>query len=258
MSILIRFWLGAVALTEDVKQMFRQILLESSQCDYQRIVWRFSNSEPIAAYKLKTVTFGIIPSPYLAIRCLLQLAKEGKENQSLASIALQSSLYVDDIVTSVRTVEETRALQLQILLQSAGFALRKWASSHPDVERSRFWILQWLDAIIRLEREHFLKVLGLRWYARPDCFEFQVHPLQRDCSKRMVLSELARIRPIGISGCIHLCREASHPAVVDSRFGLWLGRSTSAWFVVSGIDINFVTMHPDAPSGHTPAFHRGI
>src|SRR5580765_393430 len=94
MAILLRFCIGSVALTADVKQMFRQIWIEPSQCDYQRIVWRFSEDDPISDYRLKTVTFGIAPSPYLAIRCLLQLAKDGRDSHPMASATLTSSLYV--------------------------------------------------------------------------------------------------------------------------------------------------------------------
>lgn len=81
--------------------MFRQILIEPGQRDYQRIVWRFSEEEPVADYRLTTVTFGIAPSPYLAIRCLMQLAEEGQHSHPLASRVLRLSLYVDDIVASL-------------------------------------------------------------------------------------------------------------------------------------------------------------
>lgn len=201
MAVLIRFRIGAVALTADVKQMFRQIRIHPTQQDYQRIVWRFSEDEPVADYRLRTVTFGITPSPYLAIRCLLQLATEGKETYPLASAALKSSLYVDDVVTSVSSVEEARELQgqLQLLLRSGGFELRKWASSHPAVLRD-------LDpelcsrSLLTFEPsgEQFLKVLGLRWYSQTDSFGFQVNTLERECTKRSILSDLARIfDPLG-------------------------------------------------------------
>ncbi|XP_077255144.1 uncharacterized protein LOC143893524 [Temnothorax americanus] len=176
--ILLRFRVGRVALTADVRQMFLRILVERGQCDYQRIVWRFSESDPILDYLMLTVTFGLTCSP-----------------------VLEESVYVDDVVASAESEGEARELQrqLQALLKTAGFELRKWASSHPSV-------LADLDpelcsqSLLSFEssEDQFLKVLGLRWYPQTDNFGFQVHPLDRDCTKRTILSELARIfDPLG-------------------------------------------------------------
>ncbi|XP_077282088.1 uncharacterized protein LOC143908338 [Temnothorax americanus] len=199
--ILLRFRVGRVALTADVKQMFLRILVERGQCDYQRIVWRFSENDPILDYLMLTVTFGLTCSPFLAIACLLKLATEGKVSYPLAAAALEESVYVDDVVASAESEGEARELQrqLQALLKTAGFELRKWASSHPSV-------LADLDpelcsqSLLSFEssEDQFLKVLGLRWYPQTDNFGFQVHPLDRDCTKRTILSELARIfNPLG-------------------------------------------------------------
>lgn len=85
MAILLGCHVELVALTANVKQMFRQIWLNPAQCDYQRIVWRFSDSDPILHYILRTVTFGITSSPYLAICCLLHLATECRDEYPLLS-----------------------------------------------------------------------------------------------------------------------------------------------------------------------------
>ena len=114
---------------------------------------------------------------------------------------MQTALYVDDIVISVDSEEEARALrdQLDILLAQAGFPLRKWASSHSSVlddiaVEARSASMLTFDS----ETDIFLKVLGLHWCAHSDCFSFQVRPLDRGCSKRIILSELARIfDPLG-------------------------------------------------------------
>ncbi|XP_071576444.1 uncharacterized protein [Temnothorax nylanderi] len=110
-AILLRFRAEPVALTADVKQMFRQIWINPEQFNYQRIVWRFSESDPTLDYLLETVTFGFTSSPFLAIYCLLQLALEYRDKYPLAFAALFEALYVDDVVTSVRTVEQARALR---------------------------------------------------------------------------------------------------------------------------------------------------
>ncbi|XP_024872298.1 uncharacterized protein LOC112454901, partial [Temnothorax curvispinosus] len=201
LAILLRFRAEAIALTADVKQIFRQIWISPEQCDYQRIVWRFSELDPILDYLLKTVTFGFTASPFLAIYCLLQLAHQYHEKYPLASAALLEALYVDDVVTSVRTVEQARALrdQLLSLLRSAGFKLRKWSSSHPAA-------LEGLDTQLcsqsmldfESSEDQSQKILGLRWHSQSDSFGFQVNALDRECTKRTILSEVARIfDPLG-------------------------------------------------------------
>ena len=200
MAILIRFRVGKVALTADVRQMFRQIWISPSQRDFQRIVWRFSEEEPVADYRLSTVTFGVAPSPYLAIRCLLELAEEGSRSHPLAAEALRQALYVDDIVASASTVDEARKLrdQLRSLLGGAGLELRKWASSHTSaLEGLKTELCS--DSMLTFDStDEYHKILGLHWYSASDSFGFRVAPLDKQCTKRSILSELARIfDPLG-------------------------------------------------------------
>ncbi|XP_071579232.1 uncharacterized protein [Temnothorax nylanderi] len=200
-TVLLLFRAEPVAITADVKQMFRQIWINPEHRNYQRIVWRFSESDPILDYILKTVTFGNTASPFLAIYCLLKLAYDNRDKYPLVYGALLESLYVDDVVASVRNVERAIALRDQLLelFQSAGFELRKWASSHPAA-------LEGLDPGICSQKmlsfesteDQALKVLGLRWHSQSDSFGFQLNPLTRKCTKRTILSEVARIfDPLG-------------------------------------------------------------
>ena len=53
----------------DIKQMFRQIRVHVDDQYYQAILWRFDKSQPIKVYLLETVTYGLVSSSYLAIRC---------------------------------------------------------------------------------------------------------------------------------------------------------------------------------------------
>ncbi|GFY52297.1 hypothetical protein TNIN_271881 [Trichonephila inaurata madagascariensis] len=71
--------------------MFRQIKVQEHQQDFLRILWRSSPEEDIVSYRLKTVTYGTKPAPYLATRCLLQLAHEGKHKYLLAAPVIQTA-----------------------------------------------------------------------------------------------------------------------------------------------------------------------
>ncbi|GFX07343.1 DUF1758 domain-containing protein [Trichonephila clavipes] len=55
-TILVKFRLNEIAFTADIQQMYRQILIDEKDQNFQRIVWRESNDSPIREYKLYTVT----------------------------------------------------------------------------------------------------------------------------------------------------------------------------------------------------------
>ncbi|CAH1378406.1 unnamed protein product [Tenebrio molitor] len=54
--------------------MYRQIQIHPEHSDYQRIIWRNIPNHPLQIYRLTTVIYGTSSAPFLAIRCLQQLA----------------------------------------------------------------------------------------------------------------------------------------------------------------------------------------
>jgi hypothetical protein len=75
-SIVLRFRMHIYAMTTDISKMNRQIRVHPEDYDLQRILWRKSSDEPLKQYQLLTVTYGRAPAPFLATRCLNQLASE--------------------------------------------------------------------------------------------------------------------------------------------------------------------------------------
>lgn len=63
-----------VSLTADVEKMYRMFNINQRHHDYQKIVWRFSDDQPVEDYALTTATFGTSCAPFLAIRCLHYIA----------------------------------------------------------------------------------------------------------------------------------------------------------------------------------------
>ncbi|XP_030760561.1 uncharacterized protein LOC115885714 [Sitophilus oryzae] len=129
-SILLKFRIDKIVFTAVIKQMYRQIWIEPKHTDYQRILWRFSPFEDVQDYRLKTVTFGVSSSPFLALRTIQQLIAEGKASFPLAAKVLETDIFVDDVVTGCSSVESALQLQqdLVALCSSGGFELRKWSS----------------------------------------------------------------------------------------------------------------------------------
>ncbi|GFQ88441.1 integrase catalytic domain-containing protein [Trichonephila clavata] len=121
-----RFRRHRFAFTTDIQKMYRQILVEASQRDLQRILWKVGSEEEIVTYRLKTVTYGMSNAPFLAIRTLQQLAKDEKTRFPLASEALLNDTYMDDIVSGAPDIETARRLQSE--LQDASAILRNGTS----------------------------------------------------------------------------------------------------------------------------------
>ncbi|XP_051155227.1 uncharacterized protein LOC127277873 [Leptopilina boulardi] len=71
-SILLRWREHKYVYIADVEKMFRQILIDPRDLDYQRILWK-NDREELVAYQLLTVTYGTSCAPYLANRVIRQL-----------------------------------------------------------------------------------------------------------------------------------------------------------------------------------------
>ncbi|XP_063230485.1 uncharacterized protein LOC134535345 [Bacillus rossius redtenbacheri] len=171
-EILLRVRVHKVVFTADIKQMYRQIMVDKEHQEYQRIVWRCSPTDPIVDYRLQTVTYGVSSAPYLAIRTLHQLAQDEQCIFPQAAHVLKSDFYVDDVVTGANSVEEAIALQKELiaLFAAGGFHLRKFASTHSEV-------LEWLSpdqlqspASMSFDKEQpaVVKVLGVQWNPSSD------------------------------------------------------------------------------------------
>ncbi|XP_076764826.1 uncharacterized protein LOC143431769 [Xylocopa sonorina] len=81
-------------LTGDIEKMYRQFLVREEDRRFQKILWRNSSGN-IQPYHLDTVTFGLSAAPYLATRCIHQLANGEAEQYPLAANTLKQDLYVD-------------------------------------------------------------------------------------------------------------------------------------------------------------------
>uniref|UniRef100_A0A6P7HGW5 Uncharacterized protein LOC114348569 n=1 Tax=Diabrotica virgifera virgifera TaxID=50390 RepID=A0A6P7HGW5_DIAVI len=198
-TILINFRLHGYVITADISKVYRQILINPTQTDYQGVLWRSNNSEPV---RINRVVYGLSCSPYLAIRCLHQLANDDGDSFPLAAEALKTGTYVDDIVSSCPSFENALALrdELIALLAKGGFELKKWSSNVPDLLKG----LAVSDLAIKPLTfnddisSKTLKVLGLEWDASSDTFAFKVQVLDSSCTKRHLLSNLAKIfDPLG-------------------------------------------------------------
>ena len=206
--------------TADIAKMFRQISVHRDDVDFQRILWRPSDEFPVQSYRLLTVTYGLAPAPFLAMRVLKQLARdEGKAFPKALPIC-EHSIYVDDVLFGANDVVTLREIRRQLvgMLECGGFPLRKWTANSLELlsdipERQR----EMSDRLIN--QGDTLKVLGLSWSPREDAFQFLITPPSPATpTKRSVLSTISRLYdPLGWAS----------PVVVTAKIlmqELWLRR----------------------------------
>ncbi|CAB0015637.1 unnamed protein product, partial [Nesidiocoris tenuis] len=200
-SIILRFRMYKFVVTADVAKMYRQILIQNSHQDLQRIVWRNSPNEELSHYRLHTVTYGEASVPFLATRCLQQLALECSD--PLVSSVIKNDFYIDDLSTGSDVLLEIQKVQKGIsdIFSQAGMQLRKWCSNDERVLNS---ITPDEDPhhIIRFtESKESLSTLGLIWYPHADCLSFQMSDSFRHShfTRRSILSDLSKIfDPLGL------------------------------------------------------------
>lgn len=108
-DILIRFRLYKYVVSADVSKMYRQVLMHKDHRPLQQIIWRESPTQQFSTYQLNTITYGTTSAPYLAIKCMNQLAIERKETCPKASETILSDFYVDDLLTGSDNIIELQA-----------------------------------------------------------------------------------------------------------------------------------------------------
>ncbi|XP_046145799.1 uncharacterized protein LOC123989166, partial [Osmia bicornis bicornis] len=134
-AIILRWRLFRYVYTADITKMFRQILINPADADYQRILWRSHRDQPIFSYRLLTVTYGLASAPYLAIKVLDQLALDEGSNFPAAIPVLQDSIYVDDAIFGADEIHTLRDIRNQLvdLMRRGDFQLRKWAANAAEL-----------------------------------------------------------------------------------------------------------------------------
>lgn len=198
-QIILRFRLHNIAITGDIEKMYRQVKVDRSDCDLQRIVYRSNPSHPLQHYRLLTVTYGTKSAPYLATKCLSELSKHCTDQR--VSRIIKEDFYVDDLLSGGTTVEECFQYyqELTNVLNQVNFPIRKWCSNSaeliakiPSANEQHYSLL--------LAEDESITTLGLTWLPNKDVFKFVLKPWspQTQMTKRSLLSDLHKIYdPLG-------------------------------------------------------------
>ncbi|XP_072375501.1 uncharacterized protein [Diabrotica undecimpunctata] len=133
-DMLIRFRQYTYVVSADVSKMYQQVIVHEENRPLQQIVWRDNPTDNIDVYQLTTITYGQKSAPFLAMRCMRQLAFEHESQFPLAAKSILEDFYVDDLLTESNNLQELqmRCNDIFKILESGKFILRKWISNNPE------------------------------------------------------------------------------------------------------------------------------
>ncbi|XP_055633212.1 uncharacterized protein LOC129773601 [Toxorhynchites rutilus septentrionalis] len=204
-SIHLKFRTFQYAISANIPKMYRQVGIDDV---FLRIFWRNNSDDALKVYALKTVTYGLASSPFLATMALIQLANDEEQRYPLAATTVKKSFYIDDMLAGANSLEESMELLQQVtgLLNDGGFDIHNVCSNSkeilkmvPEEKREKFGVIE--DAAIN----GLMKTLGIVWNPDSDVFTFRIAEALQSThfTKRMILSEISRIfDPLGFLGLV--------------------------------------------------------
>ena len=169
LNMLLRFGIGQVAFTGDLKQFYTSIALNPSQWNLQRVLWRegLSFESKIEEIVILSLIFGVRAVSALSEKAIIMLAEYIRSrNPRLAELLLQGR-FVDDLGDSDKDLETVQKLikAADELFESVGWSVKGYSvsgsSPHPDVTT---------DGIS-------IDVGGMTWYPLIDCVAVKIPPL---------------------------------------------------------------------------------
>lgn len=190
-----------VCLAADIETFYRSISIDEKSSDKLHIFCRMNGdivgqSGSIVECKLVHLPYGLSCSPFLALRCLQQLAIEHSETHPLAVKAILYHSYMDDFLigcTSVNDAISTRT-ELIELCASAQLNLGKFVSSHSTALAGL--PTSSLGTAVNLSESSSLTVpiLGLLWQPQTDHFIFQMSDYTENLvTRRTATSYVAKL-----------------------------------------------------------------
>lgn len=208
-GVIMRFRLHAVAMIADIETMFFQVRVIEQDQPSLRFLWRGPNRDrPPDVYQMQAMIFGAKSSPTSANYCL---KKTAIDNQTTCSEETTSTVirdfYMDDLLKSLPSEEETAQLALQLieLLSRGGFRLTKFMSNSRNVLAqlppkdilSPPGISQPFN--LDLHSLPVERALGVLWNVEQDTLEIKVVPKQLAPTKRGILKQISTIfDPLGL------------------------------------------------------------
>ena len=169
LNMLLRFSIGHVAFTGDLKQFYTSIALNPSQWNLQRVLWRegLAFESKIEEIVILSLIFGVRCVSALSEKAIIMLAEYVRPRNPRLAELLLGGRFVDDLGDSDETLEKVQNLlkAADELFESVGWSVKGYSVSgsnpHPDVTA---------DGVS-------VDVGGMTWYPLIDCVAVKIPPL---------------------------------------------------------------------------------
>ena len=195
-GVLLRFRQRPFPVSADIQAMYHQVRVTEADQPALRFLWRgFDRKREPDTYQMQVHVFGAASSSCVANYALRKCASENAVEFPEAAAAVERRFYVDDYLDSLDTADEADHLQntLTAMLKRGGFHLTKWVTPHKREADSTQRDLDLDDAPME-------RALGVYWNVGRDCFVFMVTKMDRECTKRCILSQVSSIfDPLGMA-----------------------------------------------------------
>lgn len=196
-AILISFRQFNFVATADIEKMYRQILIDPSQRNLQKIVWRESPKDKLQSYTLNTVTYGTASAPYLAIRSIHEVANLAKNNFPEEAHLMKNNIYVDDLLIGANSIQklETHCKNISHLFAKSGFKLHKWASNTKSLSK-----VNQTNNTINFNSDN-TKTLGIKYNPLTDNFNYdfkKINSIDRLTKRKIVSLTSTIFDPLGL------------------------------------------------------------
>lgn len=201
----IRWRVNKIALIADVEKMYRQIDVAPADRINQKVLYRFSETEPMQTFVLNTITYGTKPAPYMGVQTTFLVADDEATKYPIASKCVKTDMYVDDLLSGAESTSEAIELRHQFsdLFNAGHLSLRKWASNDESVLADIPAEYRALQTPFELHKNDDIKTLGIWWNPKTDKLHFRIDISTLSSAaiitKRKLLSDGSKIfDPCGI------------------------------------------------------------
>lgn len=138
LEILLRFRAHAVALIGDIEKAFLMVSVVDHDRDVLRFLWVHDANRAdsdVAVLRFTRVVFGVSASPFLLNATIDHHLKKMDPSDETFVQKFRRSIYVDDVATSMESVDAAYQFYLQARqhLAKAGFNLRKFATNSQEL-----------------------------------------------------------------------------------------------------------------------------
>ena len=197
LGVLLRFREGKHAFIGDISKMFHAITIPLKDQMTHLFLWRNLKEDCApTTYAMTAVNMGDRPSSAIAQIALRKTAEEARNKKPLAAETIKRNSYMDDILGSTRSAEDTADLTKDMtqVLAERGFKIKEWICSY----LSNVSVPLKNSPAESLVQE---EVLGITWWPKKDLLSFAVDQKRQYevLTKRKMLSFANTIYdPVGL------------------------------------------------------------